>query len=95
MISFDWGMAGEGLLGEEIVPLFNATLTFVVIPIDAGVAEPAIKMPNVARRAAALPPDIEPPRLLNPGGYAQAAAVGHYLLDLGDEACHLCQSVAV
>lgn len=133
-VALDWGMAGEGLLGEELVPLFNATLTFVAIPIDqiaeldrliftgymaglrdagwqgderlvrfgftalvalkAGVADPAIKMPNVARRAAALPPDVEPPRLLNPGGYAQAAAVGHYLLDLGDEACRLRESVA-
>jgi len=128
-VALDWGMAGHGLLGEEIVPLFNATLTFVAIPIEqiaelarliftgyiaglrdagwqgderqvrfgftalaalkAGVANPAIRMPAVARRAAALPPDVEPPRLLNPGGYAQAAAVGHYLLDLGDEACRL------
>ena len=133
-VALDWGMAGEGLLGEEIVPLFNATLTFVAIPIDqiaeldqlifsgyvtglrdagwqgderlvrfgftalvvlkAGGADPAIKMPSVARRAAALPPDVEPPRLLNPGGYAQAAAVGHYLLDLGDEACQLRQMLA-
>lgn len=128
-VALDWGMAGHGMLGEEIVPLFNATLTFVAIPIEqiaeldrliftgyvaglrdagwqgderlvrfgftalaalkAGVADPAVKMPAVARRAAALPPDVEPPRLLNPGGYAQAAAVGHYLLDLGDEAHRL------
>ena len=128
-VALDWGMAGQGMLGEEIVPLFNATLTFVAIPIEqiaeldrliftgyvaglrdagwqgderlvrfgftalaalkAGVADPAIKMPSVARRAAALPPGVEPPRLLNPGGYAQTAAVGHYLLDLGDEACRL------
>ncbi len=130
-VAIDWGMAGHGMLGEEIVPLFNATLTFVAIPIEqiaeldqliftgyvaglrdagwqgderlvrfgftalaalkAGVADPAIKMPSVARRAAALPPGVEPPRLLNPGGYAQAAAVGHYLLDLGEEASRLCQ----
>lgn len=130
-VALDWGMAGHGMLGEEIVPLFNATLTFVDISIEqiaeldrliftgyvaglrdagwqgderlvrfgftalvalkAGVADPATKMPAVARRAAALPPGVEPPRLLNPGGYAQAAAVGHYLLDLGDEACRLKQ----
>ena len=133
-VALDWGMAGYGLLGEEMVPLFNATLTFVAIPIEqiaeldrliftgyvaglrdagwqgderlvrfgftalaalkAGVADPAIKMPAVARRASILPPGVEPPRLLNPGGYAQAAAVGHYLLDLGEEACRLRQILA-
>lgn len=125
-VALDWGGAGLGLLGEELIPLFAATLSFVAIDIaripemdrlifegyvaglrDAGwrgdtqlvrfgfaalaalkvgVAEPAIKLPNVARRAAALPPDVEPPRLLSPGGPRQAAALGHYLLGLGEEA---------
>lgn len=133
-VLLDWGTAGQGILGEELVPLFNATLTFVAIPIaqiaeldrliftgyvaglrdvgwqgderlvrfgftalaalKAGVANPAIRMPAVARRVAALPPGAEPPRFLNPGGYAQAAAVGHYLLDLGEEACRLHELLA-
>lgn len=125
----DWGSAGLGLLGEELIPLFAGTLNFVAVDIDripemealifagylaglrdagwdgdeglvrfgfaalaalkVGVADKAIKLPNVARRAAALPSDVEPPRLLNPGGVVQAAAVGHHLLDLGDEALAL------
>lgn len=125
-VALDWGAAGLGTLGEELVPLFAATLSFVAVEIEhipameqlifagylaglrdagwqgderlvrlgftalaalkAGVADPAIKLPNVARRAAALPPGAEPPRLLSPGGSAQAAAVGQYLLDLGEEA---------
>ncbi|MCB0083595.1 MAG: phosphotransferase [Caldilineaceae bacterium] len=128
-VALDWGAAGLGQLGEELIPLFAATLSFVAIDVaripqldqlifdgyiaglrDAGwrgdarlvrfgftalaalkvgVAEPAIKLPNVARRVAALPPDAEPPRLLSPGGPQQAAALGHYLLKLGDEACNL------
>jgi hypothetical protein len=50
------------------------------------VADRAIKWPRVARRAAALPAGAEPPRLLNAGGRAQAAAVHQWLLDLGNEA---------
>ncbi len=128
-VALDWGSCGLGMLGEELVPLFAATLRFIVADSDrlaemdaaifagylaglrdagwqgdealvrfgftalaalkAGVASPATKMPNVARRAAALPPGVEPPKLLNPGGYTQAAAVGRYLLDLGDEALRL------
>jgi hypothetical protein len=133
-VALDWGSCGLGMVGEELVPLFAATLTFVAFDyarlaemdaaiftgylaglrdagwqgderlvrfgftalaaLKAGVADPATKMPNVARRAAALPPNVEPPRLLNPGGYAQAIAVGHYLLDLGEEACRLRQILA-
>lgn len=125
-VALDWGMAGLGVLGEELVPLFAATLSFVAVPLDripeldalifagyvaglrdvgwqgderlvrfgftanaalkAGVAEPAIRLPNVARRAAALPPDAEPPRLLSPGGYPQAIARAQHLLAMGEEA---------
>ena len=128
-VAIDWGSAGLGMLGEELVPLFAATLNFVAIDIDriaelaelifagylaglrdagwagderlvrfgftalvtlkTGVADPAIKLPNVARRVAALPPDVEPPRLLNPGGTVQAAAAAHHWLDMGDEALAL------
>ena len=125
-VVLDWGMAGYGLLGEELVPLFAGTLQFVAVEIECiaelerlifagymaglraagwqgderlvrfgftalaalklGVADPAIKFPRVAQRAASLPADAEPPRLLSPGGYAQAAALQIHLLDMGDEA---------
>ncbi|MCB0062643.1 MAG: phosphotransferase [Caldilineaceae bacterium] len=128
-IALDWGSCGLGMVGEELVPLFAATLRFVLADtarlaemdeaifcgymaglrdvgwqgderlvrfgftalaaLKAGVADPATKMPNVARRAAALPPGVEPPKLLNPGGYEQAVIVDHYMLDLGDEARRL------
>jgi len=132
-VALDWGAAGLGILGEELVPLFAATLNFVAIEIEripameqiifagylaglrdvgwqgderlvrfgftaltalkAGVADPAIKLPGVARRIAALPPDAEPPRFLSPGGVPQAVAKGRYLLDLGDEAHTLLDEV--
>lgn len=128
-VAFDWGMAGLGVLGEELVPLFAATLSFVAVPLEqipeldavifagyvaglrdagwqgdertarfgftasaalkAGVADPAIRLPNVARRAAALPPDAEPLRLLSPGGYPQAVARAQHLLAMGEEALQL------
>lgn len=134
-VVLDWGSAGLGVPGEELVPLFATTLSFVAVPIEripeldalifagyltglreagwqgderlvrfgftalaalkAGVADPAIKIPNVARRAAALPPDAEPPRLLSPGGYAQAAARAHYLLTMGKEALQLLDSIHI
>lgn len=128
-IALDWGSAGLGIIGEELVSLFASTLKFVMVDtehlfemddqifagymrglreagwdgderivrfgftaqaaLSAGVADPARKLPSVARRAAALPPDVEPPQLLDAGGPTQAAAVGHYLLNLGDEALPL------
>ena len=128
-VALDWGMAGLGVLGEELVPLFAATLSFVAVPLDqipeldalifagyvaglrdagwagderlvrfgftasaalkAGVAEPAIRLPSVARRAAALPPDADPPRLLSLGGYPQAIARAQHLLAMGEEALQL------
>ncbi len=128
-VALDWGSCGLGMLGEELVPLFAATLNFVLANTDrlaemdaaifagyiaglrdagwqgderlvrfgftaltalkAGVADPATKMPNVARRVAALPPGEEPPKLLNPGGYEQVAAVNAYILGLGEEAVAL------
>lgn len=128
-VALDWGMAGLGALGEELVPLFAATLSFVAVPLEripeldalifagyvaglrdagwqgderlvrfgftasaalkAGVADPAVRLPNVARRAAALPPGAEPPRLLSPGGYPQANARADHLLTMGDEALQL------
>lgn len=128
-VALDWDAAGLAVIGDELVPLFAATLSFVAVAIDripvldalifdgyvaglrdagwqgderlvrfgftanaalkAGVADPAIKLPNVARRAAALPPDAEPPRLLSPGGYPQASARAQHLLAMGEEALQL------
>ncbi len=125
-VILDWGMAGHGLLGEEIIPLFAGTLQFFEVEIARiaeleglifagylaglrmagwqgderlvrfgftalaalkhGMADPAIKFPRIAQRAAALPVGTEPPRLLSPGGYAQAAALQAHLLEMGDEA---------
>lgn len=133
-VALDWGMAGLGVLGEELVPLFAATLSFVAVPLDqipeldalifagyvtglrdagwqgderlvrfgftasaalkAGVADPAVRLPNVARRAAALPPGAEPPRLLSPGGYPQANARADHLLTMGDEALRILDELA-
>lgn len=124
-VLLDWAEAGIGVVGEELVPLFSATLTFVAVDIDKiaeldgiifegymdglrsagwhgdsrlvrfgyaataalqGVAKRAIQWPNLVRRINALPQGQEPPRLLNPGGPVQYAAVQRHLLDLGDEA---------
>lgn len=133
-VALDWGMAGLGVLGEELVPLFAATLSFVAVPLDripeldalifagyvaglrdagwqgderlarfgfaasaalkAGLADPAVRLPNVARRAAALPPGAEPPRLLSPGGYPQANARADHLLAMGDEALRILDELA-
>lgn len=133
-VAFDWGMAGLGVLGEELVPLFAATLSFVAVPLEqipeldalifagyvaglrdagwagderwvrfgftasaalkAGVAEPAVRLPSVARRAAALPPDAEPPRLLSPGGISQANARAQHLLAMGEEALYILDELA-
>ena len=50
-----------------------------------GVGEPAIKLPNVARRIAALPAGAERPHMLGPGP-VQYIALPRPLLALGDEA---------
>ncbi len=134
-VVLDWATTGPGALGEELVPLFATTLSFVAVPLEriaeldalifagyiaglreagwqgderlvrfgftalaalkAGVAGPATKIPQVARRAAALPPDAEPPRLLSPGGYPQAAARAHHLLTMGEEALQLLNAINI
>jgi len=134
-VVLDWATTGLGALGEELVPLFATTLSFVAVPLGriaeldelifagyvaglreagwqgderlvrfgftalaalkAGVAGPATKIPQIARRAAALPPDAEPPRLLSPGGYPQAAARAHHLLTMGEEALQLLDSIHI
>jgi hypothetical protein len=134
-VVLDWAATGLGVPGEELVPLFATTLSFVAVPLTriaeldgvlfagyidglraagwqgderlarfgftalaalkAGVAGPATQIPSVARRAAALPPGAEPPRLLSPGGYPQAAARAHHLLTMGEEALQLLNSITI
>ncbi|MCB0185106.1 MAG: aminoglycoside phosphotransferase family protein, partial [Caldilineaceae bacterium] len=100
-VVLDWGSCGLGILGEELVPLFAATLKFVfadatrlaeldqtiftgyvaglreagwqgderlvrfgftaLTALKDAVADPATKLPSVARRIAALSPGEEPP----------------------------------
>jgi hypothetical protein len=80
------GLRDVGWQGEERLVRFGFT---ALTALKAAVADPATKMPNVARRIAALPPGAEVPRLLNPGGYEQAVAVSAYELGLGEEAISL------
>jgi len=134
-VVLDWAATGLGVPGEELVPLFATTLSFVAVPLTriaeldgvlfagyidglraagwqgderlarfgftalaalkAGVAGPATQIPSVARRAAALTPGAEPPRLLSPGGYPQAAARAHHLLTMGEEALQLLNSITI
>ncbi len=77
------GLRSAGWQGDEKLVRFAFTASAA---LKTGVADPAIKMPNVARRIAALPPGAELPKLLNPGGYPQEAARLSYLLSLGEEA---------
>lgn len=134
-VALDWGSAGIGVVGDELVPLFATTLKFfefeiaqiprlealifegylqglrdagwqgdenlvrfgftASVALKAGVVEPAIGIPNVARRIAALAPGEEAPRFLSPGGYPQAAARERHLLTLGEEALGLLERRAL
>jgi hypothetical protein len=76
------GLRAAGWQGDARLARFGYAATAA---LSVGVADPAIKLPNVARRIAALAPGEEPPRLLGPGP-AQYIALQHHLLDLGDEA---------
>lgn len=55
----------------------------------SSIAARAVRWPLVARHAAALQAGAERPRLLNPGGAAQAVAKDLYLIGLGEEALAL------
>jgi len=86
------GLREAGWQGDEQLVRFGFT---ALAALKAGVAGPAPKIPQVARRAAALPPDAEPPRLLSPGGYPQAAARAHHLLTMGEEALQLLNTINI
>jgi hypothetical protein len=79
------GLRESGWLGDPRLARFG----FAASAALDMVANRAIKYPNVARRVAALPPEAELPRLLNPGGPAQYRAAERHLLALGDEAVSL------
>ncbi len=76
------GLRDAGWQGDARLARFGYAATAALTAI----ANQAIQWPSVAKRAAALPPDAEPPRLLSPGGVEQAAALHAHLLTLGDEA---------
>ncbi|MCB0084638.1 MAG: hypothetical protein KDE47_27045, partial [Caldilineaceae bacterium] len=80
------GLRDVGWQGDERLVRFGFT---ALTALKDAVADTAIKLPNVARRIAALPPGEEPPRLLNPGGPELLVAVQEYTLGMGEEACAL------
>lgn len=79
------GLREMGWRGDPLQARLGFTATAA---LKLGMADPAIKLPSVARRMAALPPDAEPPKLLGPG-LAQHLALQEYLLQLGEEAMAL------
>jgi hypothetical protein len=84
------GLRDAGWQGDARLARFGFAATAALI---SGVADPATKLPRIARRVAALSPGEEPPRLLGPGP-AQQAALQHHLLDMGEEALALLNSLA-
>ena len=79
------GLRAAGWQGDARLVRFGFTAQAALL---MGVGEPAIKLPSVARRIAALPAGAEPLRILGPG-LAQNVALQHHLLALGDEALML------
>jgi hypothetical protein len=75
-------LRAAGWQGDARLARFGFTAQAALL---MGVGDPAIKLPNVARRVAALPAGAEPLRILGPG-LAQNVALQRHLLDLGDEA---------
>jgi hypothetical protein len=79
------GLRAAGWQGDARLVRFGFT---VLAALLMGVSEPAIKLPSVARRIAALPVGAEPLRILGPG-LAQNVALKRHLFALGDEALTL------
>jgi hypothetical protein len=79
------GLRESGWRGDPELVRFGFTATAA---LKCGVADPAIKLPNVARRIASLPPGTESPRILGPG-LEQSVALQRYLLQMGGEALDL------
>jgi Phosphotransferase enzyme family len=76
------GLRDAGWQGDSWLARFGYAATAAL----SSIAEKAITWPRIARRVAALGAEAEPPRLLSPGGPAQAAAEQLHLLSLGEEA---------
>ena len=76
------GLRAAGWQGDARLARFGFT---ALAALMMGVSDPAIKLPNVARRIAALPAGAEPPPLLGPS-LAHNLALQRHLLALGDEA---------
>ncbi|MEZ4869357.1 MAG: phosphotransferase [Caldilineaceae bacterium] len=76
------GLRAAGWKGDARLARFGFTALTALL---MGVCEPAIKLPRVAQRIAALPAGAEPPPMLGPGP-VQYIAFQHHLLAMGDEA---------
>jgi len=76
------GLRAAGWQGDARLVRFGFTALAALL---MGVGDPAIKLPNVARRIAALPAGAERPHMLGPGP-VQYIALQCHLLALGDEA---------
>lgn len=79
------GLRDFGWQGDPQLARFGFTAT---ASLKYGVAAPAIKLPNMARRLANQPPNTEPPTLLGPG-LEQHVVLQHHLLQMGEEALEL------
>jgi hypothetical protein len=79
------GLRASGWRGDPKLARFGFTATAA---LKCGVADPAIKLPNVARRVADLPPGTESPRILGPG-LEQSVALQRHLLQMGEDALGL------
>jgi hypothetical protein len=84
------GLRESGWQGDPNLARFGFTATAA---LKCGVADPAIKLPNVARRIANLPPGTESPRILGPG-LEQSVVVHRHLLQMGEEALDLCTQLS-
>ena len=84
------GLRATGWHGDPVLVRFGFTATAA---LKGGVADPAIKLPSVARRVADLPANAEPPRILGPG-LEQHIALHRHLLRMGDEALALTSRLA-
>jgi hypothetical protein len=79
------GLREAGWRGDPQLARFGFTATAA---LKCGTADPAIKLPNIARQLANLPPGTEAPRLLGPG-LEQHVVLQRYLLQMGEEALEL------
>ena len=84
------GLRDAGWRGDRRLARFGYTAAAAL----SSIADKGVKWPRVVAYAESLPPDAEPPRLLNPGGPAQALAEWRHLLTMGEEALALLEALS-